>query len=154
MIEVLLVKVVSVVATVAVPTLTFMGSKYLNRRWKLGLSQQEQEQIFELAKKSVMFSDQKFKSVEQGEATNRDKLKEATRFLMGSSTKMGLKIDEAEAERMIESALNLTKRESGQYAPAVSVQVPSTSVEEASSAASTIESPSRKKAPSGGQSTP
>ena len=69
---------------------------------------------------------------------------------MGSSTKMGLKIDEYEAERIIESALNHIKRELGQYAPAVSVQVPSTAGEETSSAASTIESPSRKKTPSGG----
>jgi hypothetical protein len=113
MIEYLLIKVVSVVATVAVPTLTFMGTKYINRRWKLDLSQKEEEQVFELAKKSVMFSSQKFSDAPPGDARNRDKLKEAIRYLVGEASRMGIKLNEVEAEKKIESAINKIKRERG-----------------------------------------
>ncbi|MDM8549416.1 phage holin, LLH family [Desulfobacterales bacterium HSG2] len=109
----LLLKVVEVVAAVAVPTLTFMGTRYLNRKWKLDVSQKEQEQIASLSREAVMAASQKYRHSEKGEDTSKKKLDEATGYLMKRAAKIGIKITKEIATGSIEAALSKRKQERG-----------------------------------------
>lgn len=106
-------KVVGMVATIAVPTLTFLGTRYLHRKWKLDVSHKEQEQVALLSREAVMAASQKYRHSERGEGANKRKLKEAAGYLMKMSAKVGIKLTKETAAANIEAAIAKLKEEHG-----------------------------------------
>jgi len=109
----LLLKVVEVVAAVAVPALTFMGTRYLNRTWKLDVSQKEQERLGSLSREAIMMASQKYRHLENGEDTSKKKLDEAAGYLMKRAAKTGIRLTKKTATESIEVALSKLEEERG-----------------------------------------
>ncbi len=115
MVGLLLVKVVSVVGSATVPVISYIGLKYLNKRWNLSLTQGEEKYLLSLGHKGAMYGDQLYKNMDKGEQTNKLKLETAKNYVLQNAARKGIKIDDKMAENNVEIALHELnmKRDSG-----------------------------------------
>ena len=99
-------KLASMVTVAAVSTGAAVGLWYLNRRWKLHLSEMELQQITACAHEAVTATEQRYKDAPKSAETNQHKLDFATRNLLGNLGRARINIDRMAAEGMIEAQVN------------------------------------------------
>jgi hypothetical protein len=97
-----------------VPTISFLGIRYLNRRWNLKISQEEAEMLSQIGLNGVTFVEQSFKYATKGDTTNKMKRDVAAKFILEHAAKRGVKIDKATAESLVEIAVYRLKDEKQQ----------------------------------------
>jgi len=106
-------KLAGMVTAAAGSTGAAVGVWYLNRRWKLQLSELELQRIVAFAQAAVTAAEQRHKDAPKSAETNQQKLDFATRNLLGHLKRAGIKIDRIAAEGMIEAHVNRLKSQGG-----------------------------------------
>lgn len=104
MIQVLAVKVLAATLSVAGPLFSYMTVRYLNKRWQLDLSEEEQRQLSGLAREGVRSAEQQYKHAQRGQASQA-KFEAARAHLLRAAAQRGIELDEATAQALIEESV-------------------------------------------------
>ncbi len=106
-------KLAGMVTAAAVSAGAAVGVWYLNRRWRLQLSALELQQIAACAQEAVTATEQHYKDIAPSASTNQQKLDFATRHLLGSLSRAGIKLDRLAAEGIIEAQVKRLSSHNG-----------------------------------------
>ncbi len=104
MIQVLAIKVLAVTVSVAGPLFSFMTVRYLNNRWRLNLSEEEQRQLSGLAREGVQSAEQQYKHAKRGQAS-QEKYQSARAHLRRAAAQRGIDLDEKTTRALIEESV-------------------------------------------------
>ena len=105
--------VLNTVTAVAAPVVSVIFIRYLNRRFKLNIKEQQEKQIAQLAETTVMAASQKFQDLARGAHRNQQKKDDAVSNLLRQARQIGVKMTAEFASEKIEAAVNRLKRERG-----------------------------------------
>ena len=105
--------VLNAVTTVAVPAVSVILIRYLNRRFNLNIKEQQEQQLAKLAEGAVMAASQKFQDAARVDQSNQQKKDDAVKNLLTQAREIGVKMTADFASEKIESAVNKLKRERG-----------------------------------------
>jgi hypothetical protein len=110
------------VVAALVLTATALSVRYLGRRWRLQLSDEEFRKMAALAQEAVIATERQDKDVPKGDETNREKLDFATSSLLEMLRTIGIHIDRAVAEEKIEAAVYRLRSQARSAAAATSAE--------------------------------
>lgn len=112
MVPVLALKLLSAALSVAVPIFSFLGTRYLNRRLKLNLTNEEEQQLLQFAQEGVKFAEQRFKYEESSDQVNQEKFAAARNHILRNAARSGVQLDEGTIKTLIEQTVYEVNRES------------------------------------------
>lgn len=106
MLSYLMAQVLNIVLAVAVPTVSYLGIRYLQQRWNLKLSQDEFNMLTSFAKNAVMSSEQQFKEEQKSDLVNKNKRDAAIENIIKNAERRGIKISKDLASELVEAAVH------------------------------------------------
>ncbi len=112
MVQLLALKILAATVTAAAPTVTFLGLRYLHRRWKLTVAHEQHQQTEELARQGVKFAQQQYKNTGDRQTARQQKFETARAHVLQNAARRGLPLDEATLKTLIEDEVFQIKRRS------------------------------------------
>lgn len=113
MIQLLALKVITVTLSVATPVVSFLGLRYLRRRWNIDVINEEDRQLMQFARAGVKFAEQSYKYVESSEEVNREKFNAVRNYVLRAAARSGIRVDEEKVRTVIERSVFETRQEQG-----------------------------------------
>lgn len=106
----LVANILNIVMGAAIPLLVALGGNYLRKRFKLNISQQQEQALSEWATGAVKTISQTYNPAAGNKVLRQEKRDAAIKQLVGTAARGGVKITTAIAQDKVEEAVNTLKR--------------------------------------------